>query len=241
MTFTSQDGNCWFIYQRHVGISKLRSNFAALLRSRDEETSSSSQQSDTISVDHHVTTKDGYSLSLRWYTRKATVYQEEVVDLLKPAVLYLQDSKVALKINCDKVGKGLKIRASCIYGTTDWFTQTGTTYSTSYRDPSLPPMISPDAPLNFKLEYQPSGNTADMGTVYAQLVVEEHAIKNDWWTQLTLVDISPYLEVRGVLDLPGAINQYTSRISTPQQINTLSRQSWFGQPTARAEWRVKGQ
>jgi hypothetical protein len=151
------------------------------------------------------------------------------------------DNKVALKINCDKIGKGLKIRASCIYGNTDWFTQTGTTYSTSYRDPSLPPMISPDAPLGFKLEYQPSGNTADMGTVYAQLVVEEHAIKNDWWTQLTLVDISPYLEVRGVLDLPGAINQYTSWISTPQQINTLSRQSWFGQPTARAEWQVRGQ
>jgi acetyl esterase/lipase len=69
-------------------ISKVRSNFAALLRNRDKETSSLLQQSDIVFVDHHVTTKDGYDLLLRWYTRKATVFQTEAVDL-NPAVLYL--------------------------------------------------------------------------------------------------------------------------------------------------------
>lgn len=144
-----------------------------------------------------------------------------------------------LKMKCDKVGRGLKVCGSASYA------QYG--FSTQYVDNNRlgvvveSPAYNSDESLeklNFRYSFTASGNP-DMGSCDSKLIEVEHTIKNGWYNSMTCTDISPYLKVRAVLDLPGAFNQYSEWINNPGTIQTLERESWFGRPEAYAEWKVR--
>ncbi|KAK6373988.1 hypothetical protein LTS17_007958 [Exophiala oligosperma] len=131
-----------------------------------------------------------------------------------------------LKIKCDKVGRGLKVAAH--YNNLNQVVQSAS-YNSDRRVEDL----------NFQWFFGTSG-MPDMGNCNSQLVEVEQIIKNAWYNSMTCTDISPYLKVRAVLDLPGAaINQYSEWIQTPGTVNTLERESWFGKPSAYAQWTVR--
>jgi len=144
-----------------------------------------------------------------------------------------------LKMKCDKVGRGLKVSGYVSYAQFNFGTQYAdnnnlgvVVESTAYNsDASL-------EKLNFRYAFSTSGNP-DMGSCNSELIEIEHTIKNGWYNSMTCTDISPYLKVRAVLDLPGAFNQYSDWISTPRAIQTLERESWFGKPSAYAEWALR--
>ncbi|KAK5059843.1 hypothetical protein LTR84_009726 [Exophiala bonariae] len=144
-----------------------------------------------------------------------------------------------LKMKCDKIGRGLKVCGSGSYANYG--------FSTDYVDNNnlgvvvQSPAYNSDASLeklNFRYAFSSSGNS-DMGSCDSNLVEVEHTIKNGWYNSMTCTNISPYLKVRAVLDLPGAFNQYSEWINNPGTVQTLERESWFGRPSAYAEWKLR--
>lgn len=147
------------------------------------------------------------------------------------------------KVQCAQIGRGLKVRGVISINTYPFrFTYTpwtdnnnlGTIVSTSFVETDGIPFDHVELGLYFST----SGNP-DMGTCDSTLVEVEHAIKNGWYNSMTCTDISPYLKVRAVLDIPGAFDQYSAWIQTPQTVQTLEREAWFGKPSAYAEWEVR--
>ncbi|KAL6243045.1 hypothetical protein RBB50_010145 [Rhinocladiella similis] len=147
------------------------------------------------------------------------------------------------KVQCDKIGRGLKIRGVVRINTypirftyTAWTDNNnlGAVVSTSF---SQVDHISLDN-VELGVYFGTSGNP-DMGSCDSNLVEVEHAIKNGWYNSMTCTDISPYVKVRAVLDIPGAFDQYSAWIETPQTVQTLEREAWFGRPSAYAEWEVR--
>jgi hypothetical protein len=147
--------------------------------------------------------------------------------------------KSILKIQCDKIGQGLKVAGYMIVG--QYGISTAWTDNNSLGRIVSAPAISISSSLeqlNFRFVFSASG-MPDMGSCNSELVEVEHTIKNGWYNSMTCTDISPYLKVRAVLDIPGAFDQYSSWIETPQQVQTLERESWFGKPSAYAEWKAR--
>lgn len=141
-----------------------------------------------------------------------------------------------LKIQCSKIGRGLKVSAGVSYG--EYLFSTQWTDNNSLGQVVQSPPYNSDQPLEnlrFQFFFSASG-MPDMGTCNSELIEVEQTIKNAWYNSMTCTDISPYLKVRAVLDLPGAFDQFSEYIQAPGTVKTLERESWFGQPRAYAQW-----
>lgn len=146
---------------------------------------------------------------------------------------------MTVKIQCDKIGQGLKAHGSITLGQyvfhSAWIDNNslgkvvGTTKVSS---------SSSLEELRFRIDFDTSG-MPDMGHCDSTLIEIEHAIKNGWINSMTCSEISPYVQARAVLDIPGAFNQYSEWISTPGEVSTREREAWFGAPSGYTEWRVK--
>lgn len=142
-------------------------------------------------------------------------------------------------MKCDKIGRGLKVSAGISYNSWGIFTSSAD-YNSLGKVVQSPP-YNADLPLeqlNFRFTFSASG-MPDMGSCDSDLIEVDQTIKNAWYNSMTCTDISPYLKVRAVLDLPGAFDQYSQWIQTPGTVKTLERESWFGQPRAYAEWEAR--
>lgn len=141
-----------------------------------------------------------------------------------------------LYMKCDKIGRGLQVFAGVSYNS--WRFNTSPVDYNSLGKVVQSVAYNADLPLeqlNFRFYFSPSG-MPDMGSCSSDLIEVDQTIKNAWYNSMTCTDISPYLKVRAVLDLPGAFDQYSQWIQTPGTVKTLERESWFGQPRAYAEW-----
>jgi len=143
-------------------------------------------------------------------------------------------------LECGQVGRGIKAQ-----GSIRLVADEDTNWTTSWTDKnSLGSVQSVNFNVRdlkqatFRVNMAPSGN-ADMGSCTTNLVEIDQLIKNAWVNILTCSDISPHLRVRAVLDIPGAINQRTKWLKAPGTVETLPRESWWGKPSAIAEWDIR--
>lgn len=147
------------------------------------------------------------------------------------------------KIQCTKIGRGLKIAAVVAIDKqrilTGWTDNNSLGRIVKTVPITLPPTFDEDGYFGYVFDVADTTDSADRGNCICDLVEVEHFIKNGWYSSMTCTDISPYLKVRAVLDIPGAFDQYTDWIETPQTIQTLEREAWFGGASAYEEWRVR--
>lgn len=145
-----------------------------------------------------------------------------------------------LSMKCDQLGRGVKAHGHVSLEADD-----SKVWTTSYTDKnSLGTVYS----VNFEVRdlrlarmrvYMEASGNPDMGSCTSELVEVEQLIKNAWYSKVTCTDISEHLRVRAVLDIPGAFNQETRWTKVPGTIQTLERESWWGKPSAYAEWDVR--
>lgn len=131
-----------------------------------------------------------------------------------------------IKVKCDKVGRGVKVVGlSGKLGYTPAIYEPGQTVETREFQEWVTDVT------DFQLTYWPSGN-ADMGDCKAELKVEEHTIKNDYWVEMTCNDIAPGLRAKG--DLMCTLgDEYTPQISQPGTVTSPTTECWLGSPDVR--------
>lgn len=145
-----------------------------------------------------------------------------------------------LSLQCNQLGRGVKAQGGVLI---DW--DSDKHWTTSWTDKnSLGTVHSVDFKTrNLRLAqisvYMGASGNADMGSCTAELVEVEQLIKNAWYSKVTCTDISEHLRVRAVLDIPGAFNQETRWTKVPGTMQTLERESWWGKPSAYAEWDIR--